>query len=171
MELNEQGEPIGTPTFIQAIDTQLLSKRLQQAKVGELVTYEDLDGIIGRDARAHGLQSALKDAQSRAGVVFQAIRNLGYRRLSDSEIIAKVSLTPKRVSRMAGRAIRTVETVKYEELDADDKFRFATSRTVLEVLKTGASARSIDRIASAVREADQKVISAGRAALIAFGSK
>ena len=88
-----------------AIDTRLLLQRLLQAKVGEVITYRELNSAIDRDVQREAnpfLQSAMR-AALRQMMVFSTIRGVGVKRLTDRELAGIGEATRQHISRRPPR--------------------------------------------------------------------
>ena len=75
--------------FEMTADTAILYKHLTAMEPGDTVSYREMSTMLGREIRGDNshLQSALRAASRDSGAVFDCVRNVGYRRLTDSEIV------------------------------------------------------------------------------------
>lgn len=81
---------MANPKFQKTSDTVIIEAIFRDCKVGEQVTYEQMSTAIGRDVRKHArgaINSARKAVLSERKMVFDSIPNVGYIRLSDTNII------------------------------------------------------------------------------------
>jgi hypothetical protein len=117
-----------------AIDTRLLLQRLLQAKVGEVITYQDLNGQIDRDVQREAnpcLQSAMRSAL-RQMMVFSTIRGVGVKRLTDRELAGIGDATRQHISRSARMAMRKMAAVQdFDTLNNEEKVRHNTNLAML----------------------------------------
>ncbi len=115
-------------------DTRFLSHAFEQAKPGEVVTFEALSAAIGRDVRkfaVSALHSALR-IQVNEGRVFEAIKNQGYQRLTDADIIrTQAAKGLSKIGRIAKRTTRKVLNVDYEALSKADQTQHNTQISML----------------------------------------
>lgn len=153
--------------FKQSLDTQELVKRLREVEVGEEVRYTELDKLIGRDARTHGLQTARRE-MLREGRVFGVITGKGLKRLKDAETVDMAAGGVRRINRMAKRGIQVLAAADYEKLTQGEKLRHATHMTVFTLAASNTGAASMQRIEQAVNST-QSAIPAAKAALLAVG--
>lgn len=68
-------------------DVQIIKEQLYECDFGDTVTFEELSALTGKDLQNehyHILRRALMEMENE-GYVFENIRNIGYRRLSDEE--------------------------------------------------------------------------------------
>jgi len=65
-------------------DARLMYQRLAEMDIGDFVTYEELNGIIGRDVQKEGrgfLNTARSMAEREDGKIFGVVINQGLKRL------------------------------------------------------------------------------------------
>lgn len=109
-----------------AVDTRLLAQRLRGLTPGETVSYDELDKAIGRKVRA-GARQALYSARNialREGIVTEAVRKVGIKRLTDSEIVGAIGgQYRERVRRGGRRAMRKLTSVDFEQLSPHEKVK------------------------------------------------
>lgn len=100
-------------------DTRLLVDRFSKVETGGIVTYDELSGTIGKDARESGvLYSALRIARRDYGIVFETVRKEGFKRLSDVEILnSLISILPLRMRSLTKRESKKIACVNNESLD------------------------------------------------------
>lgn len=117
-----------------AIDTRLLLQRLLKAKVGEIITYRELNREIDRDVQREAnacLQSAMR-AALRQMMVFSTIRNVGVKRLTDRELAGVGEATRLHISRSARLAMRKMTMVQdFKSLNNAEKVRHNTALAML----------------------------------------
>jgi len=151
--------------FERSPDTDLLMSALRKVEVGQTATYPELSAVISRDVQRlarSNLQSARKALEAQDGIVFEAVHNVGMRRLDD---VAKVKSASsmlsglRRRSRRIGRRLATVENVA--ELSAPAKITFDTVATMVGVLDVMTSDKGIKKIEARVEAAQQKLPLAG----------
>lgn len=104
------------PSFEIAVDTRLLHQTLSKAKPGDEISYAKLSEAVGYPVagdNAH-LQSAIRRCFSNDEMVFDNIRGVGYRRLTDEEIVSAATRDTdalRRRSRKAAKRLASVTTV------------------------------------------------------------
>ena len=117
-----------------AIDTRLLLQRLLKAKIGEVITYKELNEVISRDVQqeANGcLQSAMK-AALRHEMVFSTMRGIGIKRLTDRELAGIGEATRNHITRSARIAMRKMGLVRdFKALTNEEKIRHNTGLAML----------------------------------------
>lgn len=154
------------PLFVASLETQAIARRLRDIKVGEEITYSELDQLIGRPCRQYGLDSARKELL-RDRIVFDCISGEGLKRLNDSEIVKAGSTAIRRINRMAKRNIVKLAAADYDNLKADDKLRHNTSMTIYALAAASTGHESVKRIEHQV-QGSNAALPAAKAALAAI---
>lgn len=158
-----------TPIFVAGIDAQEIAKRLRATSVGELVTYAELDALIGRDCRTHGLATARKELLAER-IVFSAVAKEGVKRLSPPEIVDAGRATVRKVNRASKRGIRTLAAADFDSLTTQQQMSHNAAMTVLALTASSTSADSIKRIERAVDQS-KAALPAAKAAAEALQAK
>lgn len=145
-----------------SIDSQLLAKLLREVEPNGVITYEQMNGQINRDCspggKAYGcLMTARRIVQREDQIVFDAVPNEGLKRLTNDDIARAGDGFVARIRRAARRGIRVLACVKFESLSNEDKIAHSASASQLGVLSEVAKASSTKRIASAVKESQEKL--------------
>ncbi len=122
------------PQFEVSSDTRFLLQTLEKAEPGETITYESMSEAIGRDVRRHALHalySALRMVV-KEHKVFEAIPNVGYRRLTDSEIIkTQADKGMSRIRRTAKRTALRVSSAQVANLNNNEKVQMNTQLSMM----------------------------------------
>lgn len=117
-----------------AIDTRLLLQRLLKAKVGDVLTYKELNGVISRDVQRDAnpcLQSAMR-AALRQQMVFSTLRGIGVKRLTDRELAGIGEAARQHIARSARVAMKKMTHVQdFKALTNDEKIRHNTGLAML----------------------------------------
>ena len=123
---------------------------LETAKELEVVTYEELAAAIGDDpqtAGRHHVARACQILEREAGIVFDAIANVGLRRADD---LLKVELGRRRIrkaGRQAKRARRTLAAVeKWEALPNEKKLEHNMLAATAGALQAMSSYQAMKRL-------------------------
>ncbi len=156
------------PIFVASIDTQEIARRLRLTTIGELVTYAELDKLINRSSRRHGLFTARRELLNEC-IVFAAVANEGVRRLPDEEIVQTGRSVIRKVNRASKRGMRVLSTVNYDQLATPMQLLHNASMTVLALTAATSGADSVRKIEAGVKDSSA-ALPAARAALIAFPS-
>lgn len=140
------------PIFQASVETRLLYDRLRNLQVGEMVSYAELSEIVGQDTQGEGrgaLNSARRLALRDHDIVTDAVKNVGIKRLSGSEVVQSATATFSRVRRLAQRGARRLAAARDEGLSTEEKARRDASMSALAIVKLMGKPKSVDRIAAA----------------------
>lgn len=147
-------------TFIPSVDAQALAKRLEQANIGDVVTYDELSSIIHHNVQhthRHILYSALKILQREQRKVFGCVQKIGVRRLDDAEIAVTWKHDVKSISRRTSRATRRVSCAEVDKLDAQGKRELCTGLSVMGFIRQFTKRDSVKTIAGAIHETPKRL--------------
>jgi hypothetical protein len=139
-----------------SVDAQALAKVLEAAQPGEVVPYATLSAVIRKDVQRAGystMDSARRLLIRDKGMVFEAVLNVGLKRLEGSGIVALGPDANGRIRRTAGRAIKKMACIgtAYDSLSTDEKSSYNSNISALGAVKLFTGAPSIKRIESQVR--------------------
>jgi hypothetical protein len=120
-------------------ETRRLADFLCATPRGEMVTFNAMTNVIGRDIQAHRwiLYRAMRVAERESGAAFACIRGQGYRRLNVNEL-AKVGETARsRIRSTARRGNRTITTALKGEngIEPGDLRKILAEQSVLGMLE------------------------------------
>lgn len=140
-----------SPLFHRAIETSELLKKLQTVKIDAILTYDETDAVAMGGTRpgeikAHYLRSARVILQKQTGIEFQAIPNIGLKRMNDTDKITKSRRSLQGYNRKAKRDIRRLTSCDYPTLSAEQKLAHNAQISVLNAIKTGSSGDRINRV-------------------------
>lgn len=164
MQRNESRKSIGE----RHIYTHELIKMLSDTNDGDVVTYEQMEKVIGLPTQSPGegykYQKSARDIlEKESAIVFEVIDTVGLKRLSAEQVaLSTAKMYTDRKKQSMKRFKRRISTVddSYEDLSAEAKVKTTLARTLLafdnELLKN----KSVNRIESEIKEAN-KVIGFG----------
>jgi len=121
--MGDQNKP---PIAAKSVETQVLEDFLREVKPGEMVPWEELSKVAGRDARGAAypsLQSARRILE-REGAVFVTIVGVGVKRAMPKDCVDDAERTLRGIGRKARRGARRLFGVGkdgYESLSEEDK--------------------------------------------------
>ncbi len=142
-----------------SVDTLKLIERLQRIGVGEIITYETIaDTIDGRDVRngAQGnLRTALKVLQRDHRMVFECVRTVGYKRLSDVDVVSTTRAVLDRSRRSARRGFQRLTVVEFDGLPDEVKTQHQTYASALSMLHQVTKPSSIRKIEKRVQQSHE----------------
>lgn len=110
--------------FERAIETQAAIEVMRPITRGETATYGALEEKMGCNPQAGGrsnVNSARRYLQREHGMVFVAVPNVGYQRLTDAEIVKSSPEALTKSRRASRRAAHRLTCVEYDDLSKDDK--------------------------------------------------
>ena len=119
----------------QAYETRLLIDRLSQLRKGETITYDELGKVIDADIRdpkkRHFLMSARRSVERSGHAVFDAVPNVGIKRLDDDGAAEKTTWFLGAAKRRSKRALETASRVEIDQITSPTRQRtFALSTTI-----------------------------------------
>jgi len=153
---SESKRHIGQVTW----DTKALADRLAKAKTGELITYEELSGLIGRNVQAiarSNMESA-RDIVMRDGqIVFGVVRNIGLKRLNAAETVQTGQDSVDHIRRTSKRALRRITSLEYEALPNEMKIKHNMYASAFGVLAHMMGAPQMRRLEGRVEAAHDRL--------------
>ncbi len=120
--------------FEMSLETQQLIQRLEELEEGELVAWDELSELVGRDCRreANGLVwTARRHCERHLSVTFETVPKKGVRRLKNNEIPMQAGKSRRIMHRRAGRAIRTHTCCDPSKLNESERMVYHTYGTQL----------------------------------------
>lgn len=146
-----------------SVDTRALVEVMRQVKPGEMISYGQLNDACGRDVqdRRHITDSARRILERDYSMVFRCIKNEGFIRLTNEKIV-DVATTDRRekMRRQAGKAIKELACVAYEELLQPKQIEHNTNMALFGSMYQATSKQSVkklqERVANAGGEIDLK---------------
>lgn len=149
------------PQITASIDTQMIYERLEKSAIGELVEYQELSALIGTDVQSKGrgyMETARRMAMRDKGMVFEPVRNVGLKRLADTEIVRSGQAYISKIRRHARRGMRVLVSVQdFNSLPNDLKVRHNATASMLGAVAQFSGGAAQKRIEGAVEQAGQKI--------------
>jgi len=124
-----------------SVKSNLIIGRLDKATVGEVVTYAELNALVGGNVqmRERGNVNTAKRRELREGRVWETIANVGIKLMSGPEIVRTSDGSLVRVHRIAYRTAQKLLTVDRVALDETDRIkhraRLSHSSVLAEITK------------------------------------
>lgn len=141
-------------------DTRLLIAQLQKVTEGEIVTYEALSQMIGRDVRksAYGcLGTAKKVLQRDYGIIFGVVVNEGLKRLPPALVVADSERAVKHIRKTARAGVQKLATVDLSRLTPEEKTNFNVRASHLGVFVAMTESNAVKKLESEVAKAQQSL--------------
>lgn len=152
-------------------ETELLTKFLSSAEIGQVFTYSQLNAACKDDVQARNtiLQTAKRNLMKPPhSMVFGTIMGVGIKRLSDEEIPDEGVSAAKRSCNIAKKGMRKLVCAKPENMAPETKIRHITLKTILGLFAGSGSRKVYNLAEQSARESD--VLKIGSVASL-FGKK
>ena len=133
-------------------DTIIVENRLRNTQPGDLVTYNELSTLLGRDVREFciGYVQTARKTLIGESVFFDTVKSEGYLRLDVEQSCKVVSSYITRAKKTAGRGLRHLAHVEFAKLSDDGKRHHLTSSAQLGAMKLFSSGKAAKRIGTQV---------------------
>jgi hypothetical protein len=160
VDINEQGSESPKSIGERAVETDILVKRFCEAKSKEVVTYEEMEHITGRNIREdarHLINSARRILRTRHNRVIECVRNVGYKVLDAQGIVLSSAgdlKSVRRKARVGGQKLITISNDEFNALAREEKTDYMARRSVLGVLFQATGKRAEKQIAQAVESSN-----------------
>lgn len=157
-------------------DIVALAERLRAVPVGEIVTYEQLDKVIGRDCRARRylLMTARDRIEKDTGAIFAAVFNVGLKRLPVESYASIGQHSRKSIRAKASTASRRMANglEKANDVPAEVLRAVGREQSVLGLIKFAARDRTMAKmLGEEPLTAPTPLAKAARSLLAALGGK
>lgn len=139
--------------FEMSIDTRTLYELLMKAEIGETVTFTAMSAALGHVVMGGdpALQSALHHAFNQDERPFANVRKVGYKRLTDAEIIASGDIETGAIRRRAKRAGKRLTFVEdFDSLTSGEKIKHNTFLSVFAAMAQITKASALKKIETEV---------------------
>lgn len=121
-----------------SVDSRLIYERLSKVEIDEVITYDELNKVIGRDVQKGAyscLVTAKKMAERYDRKVFGTIVKIGIKRLTGNDVVDTGDGKITHMRRTAARGIRQLATVDYEVLDEKHKTKHNVTLSTMGCLQ------------------------------------
>lgn len=147
-----------------SIDTKLIIKRMEETKEGDVVSYEELSALIGRDVRvlAKGSTRTARKNLLKQQIYFECISNVGFRRCNDKEKVAGGGLFIRKARRAAKRGVLvTTSVTNYDTMSREDQQQHNAQLSLLGAMRAISTPQKQKAIAAKVEQAQESLSLAG----------
>ena len=131
-------------------DIYVVRDLLAQANIGDTITFHQIADALDRpmDSSAYGaIHQAKILLEKEDGMVFGNIRGVGYKRLTDPEIIESFEVDRRRLRRWAQRAARRLTNVNdYSNLSPEHKITHQAGLGVLAAVARVMAPKMLDNV-------------------------
>lgn len=144
------------PMFALSVDTRVIFDRLLKSNVGDVIGYEELTKLIGRDVQGKArscLLSARKRAEREHRIVFGCVFKIGVKRLADTEIVDSGEAILKRARRGVQKGYqRLTNTVDFEKLPESHQVKMSTYASLFNAVATISLPKTMAKIEERVKQ-------------------
>jgi len=144
-----------------SIDARLLAERLEKCQFGEIVPYDELSKVVGRNVRERQgysqLQAARRVVMRERRMVFAAVTGEGLKRCDDAGIVAVAGSYVDRIHRMTKKSISTLACADFDKLDNSTRIELNAKASQLAVLDQLTTNKAQQKIAAAVKQAEDRL--------------
>lgn len=142
-------------TRSRSMEIVAVADALRSCAPGETATYQTLDHALGADCRvSRHIVMAARDRLHDEGFVFEAVPNVGYRRLTQEEIAATVPT--RRAYRIRGQARRGLKELSAIErpdaLGPAERARYYAGAALMSAIAAVATNRGLKKIGQLATE-------------------
>lgn len=130
-------------------ETELLTKHLQTATIGQVITYAEMKEVCKEDVQARNtiLSTARRTLlKPPFRMVFATISGVGIKRLSDEEIPDVGIAAVKRSRNIAKKGVKSLQCADVSKMTPETKIRHITTGTILSLFQ-GAGSRKVKSLA------------------------
>lgn len=147
--------------FEASVDTRFLYDRMKKAQIGETIPYEELSDLIKRDvrhaARGH-MQSARTMCERDDGIVFEAVQNVGLRRIGDSQMVDTAQSSLDHIRRTSRRIKQRLASVRdFNQLPAEKRFKHNALMSLAGAIEAQTKHTAVAKVESAAKKADRQL--------------
>lgn len=144
---------IKNQTQAMSVDVQVLLTRLRAATVGEIITYEELNGLVDRDIqhKHRYLLACARRHAKRERIVFGVVTNQGIQRLDDAGKVRAGSSLITTIRRTSKRAAQTLATVEnFDQLPNDVKIQHNMALSIFGIVQQSTSKTAQAKVAAKI---------------------
>lgn len=137
-----------------SVEAQFLYERLSKSAVGEIITYAEMDELIGRSVQKQcrqALQTARNACKSELRILFGTIAKVGLKRLSNDEIPGLAESKIAHIRRTVKRGLTEQMCADYESLQSDQKTKYNMNMAMFSTYQELSKPSSISSVESQVK--------------------
>jgi hypothetical protein len=143
-----------------SVDGQRLAMAMREVPVDGVISYADLSALISRNVQREGrsaLMSARRQLQRDERMIFDAVKNVGIKRLTDSLVVSTSQSALRHINRTSRKGMGRLVCVDYQNLTREEMVRHNTSLSLLSVFYEVTKVKSVRQIECVVA-VTQKVL-------------
>jgi len=145
--------------FAKSADTAIIENRLRNTQVGELVTYDELSKLLGRNV-IEFCRSNVNSARHtlvRESIFFDCVANQGYQRLNSEQAVNASEHYRTRAKKAARRGLVHLQHVPFDGLTDEGKKKHLTMSAQLGAVELFSTTKATKRIETAVKDVSHKM--------------
>lgn len=138
--------------FEESMQRRQLVERLRDTQENEILSYSALSALIGEDVQESGRHylASAREKLAREGVVFDAVTNVGIKRLDPTGIVAATDVYLGKSVNAVVRANRTLRSADYARLPDADKHRYGIAQLRIGLAQQFSGRKAMNRLRSIV---------------------
>lgn len=135
-------------------DTSILENRLRNTQPGDVISYQDLSKVIGRDVRQFcwGNLTSARRTLTGEKIHFDIVRGVGLKRLDGAGAVVAVGSYIEKARHAAGRGIKILQNVEFSELPDDAKRSHLAKSAQLGAIKLFGSSKATKKLEAKAAE-------------------
>jgi hypothetical protein len=140
-------------------DTLVIEHRLRTTESGDIVTYDELSKLLGRDVKLHcrsGLRTA-RNALVYEAIHFATIPGEGFKRLTADESVSSSQSHINRARAASRKGLKQLQHVKADELSGQMKQTHLAKVSQLGMLHLFSTASAAKKIEAKVQDSNQQI--------------
>lgn len=141
-------------------DIDKLAAVLRAARVGDVVAYFTLEGLVAGVQRRtrYKLDSALRKLLKEDRIVFGCVHNEGIKRLNDSETAIIGDQTRRKIGSAARRGMRKMSCAKPEAMKPDERNRMFANQSLLGAMSNLSRTSAVKDVEKALPHEHMKLM-------------
>lgn len=148
-----------TGVQLKSADTKIIEHRLRSTSPGDVVTYDEMSVLLGRDVREFcygNIQTAIRTL-IKESIFFDCVVGKGYKRLNEAESVAALEHYRVKARRAVRRGIVHLQHIEADKLSEQDKMKYFAMGTQLQAMELFSSSKATNRIESAVKDVSKQM--------------
>lgn len=145
--------------FARSYEVQQLVDFMSTLKVGDTVTYDDIEKVIGElnNANRARINSARRILLHEKQMVFGVVRKVGLVRMDDHGIVQSGAQSISRIRRESVRGLKRLACVDYQTMSQADKNKHDAAASHLGILAECSRVVAVKKIEDKVSEQAKKL--------------
>jgi hypothetical protein len=147
--------------FETSIDTQLVIDHLKEKVIGDIVSWEEVEAILGRvrPSICSNVRSARNFLEREEHIFFESIKGVGFKRIADEDVVGIVKTSGvKRVRSLISRQARRLKNISdFDGMSNEKKVEHNTTLSVLGAMILFSRNHSVAKVTAVVEEERAKL--------------